>query len=919
MQRFHFARGTFLGICCMGLVAGTVGACFLDVQRVGGQPGESCCVSGIASGKWNGPVGGPGEAVGGVGLKGGRHGASIGHNWMQPGAGGDDAAWFVFDLDGRCDPEKLVLWNYFEFGGNQQQNATLPNRGIATADLYIATAGSDARIPANNSGPFDFQAAGWELIRRGQAFHKAPVARSAEDTIEPTDVVDLTAHRGVTHVALAGMKHFGPDAFGDYVGFSEVGIVPVPGTYVECPDGPRAMFRAEIRRRVDFDKLVFIRRYTYQSSHIYTDHYDGSTLPGGNLCILSPVAPDGKVTELVPELRDGIIGNFDLSYDAKRIVFSYKPAPGKGYRIFEVGVKGSGLRQLTHDAPDEQLMLDRYGHGYDDLDPCYLPNGRIVFASTRVKRAVLCTNNFTSTLLHVMDADGGNLRCISGNTINEFTPTVMHDGRVLYTRWEYVDKGAGDVQSLWAVRPDGSAGAHVYKNNLALPSAMMDARQIPGSNKIVAIGAPHMPLAVGSVLLVDIRISQRYASAMTSLTPEIGWPSHYGWPNPGAGFYANPYPLSEDLFLVSYCPGPRHNEPGGYGICYLGSSNIRQPVYRDAEYSCLRPTPLRPRPVPPEISEAGELGSIPGGDRGEGKVETESTATLFLEDVYVGMTGIGRGRVKYLRVMEDVPKPWGPSWVSPECGDSIGLQHPAVSLDGHYAVKRVHGIVPVEEDGSALFTVPAERNLYFQALDEDYMELQRMRTFVNLMPGERRSCVGCHESRKLAALPRDALPLALREEPRPLASQPGDTVPRTVHYPTDVQPILDKHCVSCHGVAEPAAALDLSGELTTLFNRSYENLIRQGLVNKIDVTPRDAYIPAEEPLTFGSHRSRMIETIRRDRSPCNVGLTLKEFVRLVTWIDANAPYYGLYEGKRNLRWKDNPDFRPGPKKDTRYN
>jgi len=704
----------------------------------------------------------------------------------------------------------------------------------------------------------------------------------------------------VTHVALVGMRHFGPDAFGKYVGFSEAKILCVPGTYVESPDSPRAVLRAAIRSAADFDRLLFIRRYTYQSSHIYTDHYDGSTMAGGNLCVLSPVAPDGKVTELVPELRGGIIGNCDLSYDARRIVFSYKPSVGKGYRIFEVGVDGRGLRQLTRDEPDEGRMHALYRHGYDDLDPCYLPNGGIVFTSTRSKRAVLCTPNFTSTVLHLMDADGGNIRCISGNTINEFTPTVLHDGRVLYTRWEYVDKGAGDVQSLWAVRPDGTGSDHVYKNNISRPSAMMDARCIPGSHKLVAIGAPHMPLAVGSLLVVDTRVPRRSAAAMTSLTPEIGLPSHYGWPNPGAGFYANPYPLSEDLFLVSYCPGPKHNDPRGYRIYYLGRSGRRQLVYRDSQYSCFRPMPLRPRPIPAEIPS-----NAPAAEATAAGVP-EAAGTLFLQDIYEGLTGIERGRVKYLRVMEDVPKPWHASWVSPQRGDSIGMQHPAVSLRGHFAIKKIHGVVPVHDDGSALFTVPAGKPLYFQALDEQYMELQRMRTFVNLMPGETRSCVGCHESGALAALPRDALPLALREGPRALAPQPGDTGPRTVHYPTDVQPVLDKHCVSCHSGAAP------KGKLETLFNRSYENLIRRNLVSKVDVTPRDSFIPEVPPLTFGSHRSRMIERIRRRGSPCNAGLTTEELVRLVTWIDANAPYYGTYEGKRNLKWGKQPDFRPEP-------
>jgi len=666
--------------------------------------------------------------------------------------------------------------------------------------------------------------------------------------------------------------------------------------------------------------LIFVRRITYTSSHIYTDHYDGSRHMGGNLCILSPVGPGGKVTEIVPELSGGLFGRFDLSFDGRRVVFAYKK-PGKGYRIYEIGVDRGfrpvdpgapgwverraqssrapgGLRQLTHDGPDEAEMVKRFRHGYDDLDPCYLPNGKIMFASTRSKRTVLCHYGFTSTSLHVMDADGANIRCVSGNTINEFTPAVLDDGRVIYTRWEYVDKGSGDVQSLWSMHPDGSGSAHVYKNNVARPATLIDARGIPGSHLLVAVGAPHMPLAVGPVVLIDIGKTQRMPEAMTNLTPEIGYPGHSGYPSRDMGYYKEPWPLSEELFLVAYNPGPRHNAPAGYGIYLLDASGNRELIYRDPKLSCFQPVPLRPRRRPPEIASAVEA---PPSE----KVEE---STLFMLDVYQGLTGIPRGAVKYLRVMEDVPKPWEPSWCSPKQGDSMGLQHPAVSLKGHFAIKKVHGIVPVEPDGSACFTVPAEKNLYFQALDEDYMELQRMRTLVNLMPGEKRSCIGCHELRHY--VPSVKRPLASGRPVRDLVPQPGDTGPRTVHYPLDVQPILDRHCVKCHSGRKPTGNLDLSGEMTKLFNRSYENLINKKLINNIDVDPRSAYIPAEPPLTFGPHRSKMITQLLKGHN--QVKLSREEFIRLVTWIDTNANYYGIYEGKKNLKWKGDPDFRPMP-------
>jgi hypothetical protein len=217
---------------------------FLPMATRGAETGVVCYVAAIESRPWNGPAGGPGAATGGDGLRGDRHGARLGDTWIQSGPGGNDETWLVLDLQGCCDLEKLVLWNYFEFGGNEQQNATLPDRGVASADIYVATAESGARIPRNGQGVFNFKAAGWELIRPNETFHKAPVAQGPDHTIEPTDVIDLTGHQAVTHVALARMKHFARDAFGDYVGLDEIRIVPVAGTYVEDPDRPHAELRA---------------------------------------------------------------------------------------------------------------------------------------------------------------------------------------------------------------------------------------------------------------------------------------------------------------------------------------------------------------------------------------------------------------------------------------------------------------------------------------------------------------------------------------------------------------------------------------------------------------------------------------------------------------------------------------------------
>ena len=653
-----------------------------------------------------------------------------------------------------------------------------------------------------------------------------------------------------------------------------------------------------------FDKLLFVKRITNSAGHIYEDHYGGRTM-GGNLCVLSPVAPGGKVTQIAPQLAGGLFGRFDLSFDAKRVVFAYRKDLKTNYRIYEIGIDGKGLRQLTFDSSEEPKVAECYkggrlARGYDDIDPCYLPSGKIMFASTRTQRVVFCLGTSVTTL-HVMDGDGKDLHSISEGPITEIDPCVMDDGRVIYMRWEYVDKGFGNVQSLWAMRPDGSHSEHVYKNNVVLPGGMVDARSIPGSRKIVTVAAPHCDLSVGPVVLLDTRRTRRTKEAMTNLTPEIALPGMmYHRRTQKFGFFKEPYPFSEKFFLVAHNPHHRPAEPTGYGIYALDAWGNRAELYRDPRISCFQPVPLRPRRTPTTIAPVDGSNAI--GD--------PESATLFMQDVYQGMTGIKRGRVKHLRVMEALALPWDSAYRSRRQGDSTNLQASAVSFGGDVHLKKVYGVVPVYEDGSAYFPVPARKNLYFQALDADYMELQRMRTFINMRPGETRSCIGCHELRRETPGMRGGFPLALNHKPTPILPQPGDTGPYMVHYPRDIQPIFDRHCVGCHSGAKPRGELDLSGNPTTLWNRSYESLVNKELISFLYGCIGEANIPAEIPLTFGSHRSKLVERIRK--APCKANLTREEFMKIVTWIDANAPYYGTHQGKKHIKWRDDADFRPTP-------
>ena len=685
-------------------------------------------------------------------------------------------------------------------------------------------------------------------------------------------------------------------------------------------------------------ELLFVKRHTYNSKHYYDDILHISRF-GGNLCVLSlsHSLSDGRVRELAPQLAEGIFDRYDLSFDAQRVVFGYRRPRREGFRIYEIGIDGTGLRPITRPPADEDERIAKYGQtsagdnwygslAYrfwtDDLHPCYLPDGGICFASTRCEHGVLCTpaHYLACTNLYRVDGDGGSLKRLSYGALSEFTPTLMEDGRILYNRWEYVYKGIGGVQPLWTMRPDGSGTEEFYGDNVTNPGVLWQARQIPGNPRgAVCIGCGHEPLGIGQVLLLDLNKSKRTLDPITSLTPHTKTKGLRGLYQMRNGrlrediygpFYSDPYPLSNKFFLVSCNPAGRYNDESAYGIYLLDAFGNRVLIYDDPETSCWQPMPLRPRKRPPVFSPVDALAA-----KSSESSKQEPTGTVFLSDVYRGLPGVKKGTVKYIRVMQQIGKPWAaeidPLRQEDRNADGFG-GHIAVSMNAHIWIAVLRGIVPVEEDGSACFKVPANQNLFFQALDEDFMEVQRMRTFITLMPGERRSCIGCHEPRTQAPVSR--MTAAYNRPAAALSAQPGGTAPRPLHYPTDVQPILDRHCVSCHNGKDPKAAPDLRGDMTQMFCRSYEAIFKGGLVDTIQewngADHAMANVETVPPYSHGSHRSKLVELLKKGHY--DVDLSREEWIKLVTWIDCGAPYYGSYYGRRNLTYRGAPDFRPVP-------
>ncbi len=593
---------------------------------------------------------------------------------------------------------------------------------------------------------------------------------------------------------------------------------------------------------------------------------------GASICRFDPARPE-QGTRPVFHDPEGFIFDMSLSYDGGKILFSYKREAAGGqhpFHIYEVGVDGGRLRRLT-EGP------------YHDVSPAYLPDGRIVFNSTRVESYSLC-QNFLASALHVMDADGGNLRRLEYNTLSNTTPYVLDDGSILFTRWEYQDKNIFCTQGLWTINPDGSRLQLFYGNTLTVPNALYGAKQIPGTRKVICTMAAHHHPPLGGIALIDRSSGLESAESMRSLTPEVPYRVAKGrdWQDanwqPGDVFhpwsYADPWPLAEDLFLVSY-GGPAAEGPRRYRLYLMDETGFKTPLYDDPDTSCFHPMPLAPRPVPHRLP-----GQPPSEPEGEGR--------FFVQDVYEGLlsSGVERGQVRTLRVMSQVPKRYNTE------GPRYSDHYPAVG-EGTYYVKVNYGTVPVDDNGSAYFVAPAGVELYFQALDADGKEIRRMGTVTQVTAGETQSCIGCHESRFRAPAMRPSAVKRLERPPDRITSPSWGGGP--VDFVRHVQPVLDRYCVDCHQGANPEGGVDLSGDKTRLFSMAYETLVfTPGLVAAYHL--HGAPTGNFPPLATGSYVSRLTEMLEQKHGDVDVEPESRRAI--YAWIDANVPYYGTWAMSR---------------------
>ena len=599
----------------------------------------------------------------------------------------------------------------------------------------------------------------------------------------------------------------------------------------------------------------------------------------------------------------------DVSWDGTEILFCWTPGKPEMrewneetcWHIMKCRADGSDLEMIT--------WGDR-----NDLFPCWLPNGRVAFCSERRGGYGRChfrrCPNFT---LHTMFPDGTDLVCVSPHETNEWEPSVDNAGMVVYTRWDYPDRGFNQAHHPWITYPDGRDAREINGNSRlrqsVAPHFTQSIRAIPGSRKYVATACGHHTLARGSLVLIDPSVPDDDAMGQIrrltpdQLLPESEWTD---WNTRHSGAYATAWPLSEKYFLCVY-DGDANGQYGtidcrrrNYAITLLDVFGNKVTVYRDPFISCLDPMPLRARPTPPVIPHKTLYGrpANPDGTRPTPIPEGElpKTSEVGLINVYNSRYPLPKdAKIVALRVWQILPK------TEPIVG------HPRLGAIDQTPGRQCLGTVPVEEDGSALFDMPVKVPFYLQALDAEGCAVQTMRSATYTQPGERLTCNGCHESRAkgaLAAAPK--APLAFRRAPSRITPEVEGS--RPYNYPRLVQPVFDRKCVACHSPANAAFDKTKMPDLTKgdvernpyNFHTSFIDLVGRGMVQyysncykgpdwwKVGVQRDDFTFPYSEPGKSGALGSKLHAVLAKDHH--GVRLTAEERRRINLFLDAHGAY-----------------------------
>jgi hypothetical protein len=665
--------------------------------------------------------------------------------------------------------------------------------------------------------------------------------------------------------------------------------------------------------------IAFTKRKTIRPSFFaYTEGQSDAQaerhfLPGATLCRLRFSGTRGAVEPLLDD-PGGVLRDPAVSWDAKRLAFAWKKSlDADDYHLYELDLTSKELRQLTA------------GTGVADYEPAYLPNDDLIFASTRCVQTVDCWWTEASNL-YACDPSGKRVWRLGFDQVHTVYPQVLDDGRVVYTRWDYNDRGQVFPQPLFQMNADGSGQAGFYGNSSWFPTTIAHARGIPGTGKVLAILCGHHSAQTGKLAVIDPALGRDENQGVQLVSPVRETKAEridaYGQ---DGELFCYPFPLSASEWLVSYAPDGWAGGDARFGLYWMDQAGHRELLASDPALPCVQPVLLaaraRPAPRPSQIDWRRE------------------TSACYVSDIYQGsgLAGVARGTIRKLRViaLDYRVAGIGENHNGGPAGGAV-VSTPISIANGAWDVKRVLGDATVHDDGSAYFEVPARTPVYFQALDARGRAVQTMRSWNTLQPGEVASCVGCHENRNSTPL---AVPqgTAVAQPGTPQKLQPFHGPARGFSFAREIQPILDRHCISCHRDRAPLLAM-VAGEgapplelppatrtrapdhsfsllgTTTVdatakraWSDAYLVLTRarregggnsgpffgqpdSPLVNWIGVQSPPTLLP---PNTAGAVRSGLLEMLEKGHG--KVSLCREELDTIACWIDLLVPYCGDYE------------------------
>lgn len=667
-------------------------------------------------------------------------------------------------------------------------------------------------------------------------------------------------------------------------------------------------------------RLVFTKHYTLGGSHYaYTEgqsdaQSERSFVPRAALCLLTWDGREIREETLLDDPQ-GVIRDPDVSYDGQRVLFAWKKSDREDdYHLYEMDLATRQIRQLTQ------------GLGVADYEACYLPDGDIIFNSTRCVQTVDCWWTEVSNLYRC-DRDGRFLRRLTFDQVHDNYPTVTPDGRILYTRWEYNDRGQVYPQPLLQMNPDGTTQCDFYGGNSWFPTTILHARGVPATQKVLAIASGHHSRQTGKLIVIDPAKGRQENTGVQLVAPVRDTPAvkvdAYGQEGE---LFQYPYPLSENEYLVTYHPVGWRWTAGGFGprfgVYFMTSDGRRERLASDPQLPCSQPVPARPRAAaPPRPSQVDYR---------------QTTGDCYVQDVYsgLGIAGVERGTIKTLRVVSLEFRAAGiGSNGNGGPGGGAMVSTPVAIGNGAWDPKVILGDVPVHEDGSAFFRVPARRPVYFQLLDAQGRLVQTMRSWATLQPGEHASCVGCHEDKNSTPVIDVPLTAALRrgpQDPRPFYGPP-----RGFSFPREVQPILDRQCIRCH-TGEPGKEIDLTSR--PVEDRRAQRIWTASYLALTHAHPDDAatkggwrgnpdhpvlnWVSAQSappmlpPYSAGANRSKLIELL--DKGHQEVRLSREELDKLAAWIDLGVPFCADYLEANNWSSQELDKYRRYASKRERF-